>query len=122
MEDIVTSSSPNEVGVPVTFTRELPCSLLRVAEGEPVELQVELQGTPPLTVIWVRNDLPLADCAEFRHLELGQGRYALRLPDPFPNDSGVYFCEAYNRFGEAETWCRLVVSDPAFLTPLKSFQ
>lgn len=69
-------------------------------------------GTPPFTVVWVKNDAELTDCPEFRQVELGDGRFCLRLADSFTHDSGVYFCEAYNRFGEAESWCRLVVSDP----------
>jgi hypothetical protein len=69
-------------------------------------------GTPPLKVVWVHNDSPLVDCPEFQHLDYGNGRYALRLSDPFTHDSGVYFCEAYNRHGDAESWCRLIVTDP----------
>ena len=71
-----------------------------------------LKGSPPLKVVWVHNDEPLVDCPEFRHIDYGQGRYGLRLCDAFTHDSGVYFCEAYNRHGDAESWCRLIVSDP----------
>lgn len=112
--DTSTTNSTDASGVPVTFTQQLPGKLLRVSEGEAVDLHVTLTGTPPFTVIWVRNDLPLSDCPRFRHLELGGGRYALRLPSPLAADSGVYFCEAYNRYGDTETWCRLnVAADPA---------
>ncbi|XP_046632684.1 titin homolog isoform X7 [Daphnia pulicaria] len=97
---------------PVSFVTKLP-SRMRVNEGDAVELQVLLTGTPPLKVVWVHNDSPLVDCPEFRHLDYGDGRYALRLADPFTHDSGVYFCEAYNLYGDAESWCRLIVTDPA---------
>lgn len=105
----------NKSEVPVSFVRELQAGqqVLRVNEGEPVEMVVELSGTPPFTVLWVHNDVALADSPEFRQFDHGNGRYSLRMRDPFVADSGVYFCEAYNRFGEAETWCRLIVTDPS---------
>lgn len=65
-----------------------------------------------MTIVWVQNDIPLTDCPEFRYMDHGHGRYGLLLSDPFTHDSGVYFCEAYNKYGEAESWCRLIVTDP----------
>ncbi|XP_057379752.2 myosin light chain kinase, smooth muscle-like [Daphnia carinata] len=96
---------------PVSFVQQLP-SRMRVNEGDAVELQVAITGTPPLKVVWVQNDVILVDCPEFRHIDYGKGRYGLRLADAFTHDSGVYFCEAYNRHGDAESWCRLIVSEP----------
>ncbi|XP_045034081.1 myosin light chain kinase, smooth muscle isoform X2 [Daphnia magna] len=109
--DCVAAKSKASNHQAVSFVQQLP-SRMRVNEGDAVELQVVITGTPPLKVVWVQNDAILADCPEFRHLDYGDGRYALRLSDAFTHDSGVYFCEAYNRHGEAESWCRLIVSDP----------
>jgi hypothetical protein len=111
------SSAPTTAGIPVAFSQLLP-GRIQINEGESIELQVALTGTPPFTVIWVRNDQELIDCPEFRHLELGGGRYGLRLSDAFSYDSGVYFCEAYNRYGDDESWCRLIVTDPYTIKPV----
>ena len=35
--------------------------------------------------------------------------HTLIIPEVFPEDEGEYVCEAYNDFGDTDTFCRLVV-------------
>ena len=68
-------------------------------------------GCMPLTVVWVHNDAVVQNSDAFTYVDHGDGRYGLRLRDVFTHDAGVYFCEVYNRFGEAESWCMLCVTE-----------
>ncbi|PNF38135.1 hypothetical protein B7P43_G14603, partial [Cryptotermes secundus] len=72
-------------------------------DGDMLELQVRLQGTPPLDVIWVKDGMEIPDCEDFRYVDHGDGRFGLRLADVFPQDSGEYRCEAYSEHGDAVT-------------------
>ena len=66
-------------------------------------------GCKPLTVLWVHNDVVVQNSDAFTYVDYGDGRLGLRLRDVFTHDAGIYFCEVYNRFGEAESWCMLEV-------------
>jgi hypothetical protein len=56
-----------------------------------------------LDVIWVKDDMEIPDCEDFRYVDHGDGRFGLRLADVYPQDSGEYRCEAYNEHGDAVT-------------------
>ncbi|CAG0886838.1 unnamed protein product [Darwinula stevensoni] len=73
--------------------------------------QFDQLGTPPVEVIWVKNDEEIVPCGDLQYLSDGKGKFSLFIPDPVPEDSGIYFCEAYNAFGEAETFCNLTVAN-----------
>nr|CAD7413048.1 unnamed protein product [Timema poppensis] len=95
---------------PPEFIQGLP-ETTAVLEGHSVELQVWLRGTPPLDVVWVKDDLEVPDCQDFRYVDRGDGRVALRLTDVFPQDAGQYHCEAFNDHGDATTATRLAVQE-----------
>ncbi|XP_046388866.1 titin homolog [Ischnura elegans] len=79
-------------------------------EGAPLELVVRLHGTGPIDVSWSKEGRELPDCADFRHLDLGEGTFSLRLADVFyPQDAGKFTCTARNAFGLAETSASVVV-------------
>ena len=42
--------------------------------------------------------------------------HTLIIPEVFPEDQGEYVCEAYNDFGDTDTFCRLVVKGLQLLT------
>lgn len=54
-------------------------------------------------MVWLKNGAELPDCGDFRQLALGDGRFALRMPDMFPEDAATYSCEAFNGHGEARS-------------------
>ncbi|XP_071444620.1 titin homolog [Hetaerina americana] len=94
--------SSDEDRRPPVFINGLTATVAR--EGAPLELIVRLQGTGPIDVSWNKEGRELPDCADFRHLDLGDGRFALRLADVFyPQDAGTFSCTARNAFGTTET-------------------
>ncbi|KAE8748296.1 hypothetical protein FOCC_FOCC004932, partial [Frankliniella occidentalis] len=80
-------------------------------EGKALELQVELRGSAPFQVVWLKNGVELPDCSDFRQVSLGEGRFALVMPDMFPEDTATYACEAFNGHGEARTHGTVTVTD-----------
>ncbi|XP_050702039.1 myosin light chain kinase, smooth muscle-like isoform X1 [Eriocheir sinensis] len=88
---------------------------LTVLDGDEVTLSVKLSGTQPMKVVWVRNEEVLPDSQDFRYQEDGSGMHSLVIRDIFPEDAGVYICEAYNSHGDAHCYCRLTVHDPCAL-------
>lgn len=62
-----------------------------------------------MRVVWVRDDHHIPDCLDFRYEEEGNGNFSLVIRDVFPEDAGVYICEAYNASGDAHSYCRLSV-------------
>ncbi|XP_069686561.1 titin homolog isoform X2 [Periplaneta americana] len=95
---------------PPVFLQGLPPETM-ATDGDVLELQVRLQGSPPLDVVWVKDSVEIPDCADFRYVDHGDGRFALRLADIFPQDSGEYRCEAYNEHGDAFTSGTVRVSE-----------
>lgn len=81
-------------------------------DGDEVRLSVKLAGSQPIRVLWVRNDQEIKNSEDFTYLEEEEGEYALVIRDIFPEDAGIYICEAYNAHGDTHTHCRLAVHDP----------
>ncbi|XP_065350382.1 titin homolog isoform X17 [Cloeon dipterum] len=81
-------------------------------EGQPTQLTVRLAGPlpPDLEVKWLRQGRPLPNCEDFRYVDLGKGRFALHLADPFVEDSGLYTLEAEGLFGVVASSARLSVA------------
>ncbi|KAL3854884.1 hypothetical protein ACJMK2_014120 [Sinanodonta woodiana] len=94
---------------PPIFTKEL--SDMEVDDGDRVEMSVEVKGTPPIDIVWVHNnrEIPISDPV-CRMLHDGNV-HSLVIPEVFPEDTGEYVCEAYNDFGDTDTFCRLVVRE-----------
>lgn len=62
-----------------------------------------------MKVVWVHNDQTIADTPEFRYRDDGGGHFSLVIRDIFPEDAGVYFCEAYNKHGGAHCHAQLSI-------------
>ena len=62
-----------------------------------------------MKVIWVRNDEELEESSSCRCSKTSDGQYSLTLKEAYPSQSGVFFCEAYNPYGEAYCYCRVNV-------------
>lgn len=68
-------------------------------------------GTPPIDIVWVHNnrEIPPSDPV-CRMITKGK-THMLIIPETFPEDSGEYVCEAYNDYGDTDTFCRLTVHE-----------
>ena len=82
-----------------------------------------ITGTQPIKVTWIKDDEVLQgnDRLQIRE-ETSRGKsqsskgssirdsqHWLQFEEVTPEDSGLYFCEAYNQHGEAYSYCRLKV-------------
>ncbi|XP_054648896.1 palladin [Dunckerocampus dactyliophorus] len=91
-------------GVPATFVKCLHdvCAL----KGQLVVLECRLRGTPPLQVMWYREDEQILDSDDFRILRkkacsasVPEELCTLVITEAFPEDSGVFKCIAHNSIG-----------------------
>ncbi|XP_054274333.1 titin-like isoform X2 [Macrosteles quadrilineatus] len=108
---VLQTSDPSDADLqPPVFLQGLPPEQT-AAEGQPFELQVRLQGSSPLEVVWVKDGVEVPDCPDLRHVDYGDGRFGLRIADVFVADGGIYNCEAFNNHGDAITSGHLIVND-----------
>ncbi|CAB1453926.1 unnamed protein product [Pleuronectes platessa] len=67
-------------------------------KGQLVVLECRLRGTPPLQVMWYREDETILDSDDFRILRKKE-LCTLVITEAFPEDSGLFKCVAHNSFG-----------------------
>nr|XP_061783934.1 myopalladin-like isoform X1 [Nerophis lumbriciformis]XP_061783935.1 myopalladin-like isoform X1 [Nerophis lumbriciformis] len=91
-------------GVPATFVKCLHdvCAL----KGQLVVLECRLRGTPPMQVMWHREDEQILDSDDFRILRkkactasVPEELCTLVITEAFPEDSGIFKCTAHNSSG-----------------------
>ncbi|XP_062249312.1 myopalladin isoform X2 [Platichthys flesus] len=75
-------------------------------KGQLVVLECRLRGTPPLQVMWYREDETILDSDDFRILRkkassasVPEELCTLVITEAFPEDSGLFKCVAQNSFG-----------------------
>ena len=66
-------------------------------------------GTPPIDIVWVHNNREIPPTDPVCRMKAEGNTRMLIIPEVFPEDQGEYVCEAYNDFGDTDTFCRLVV-------------
>ncbi|CAC5377019.1 MYLK [Mytilus coruscus] len=94
---------------PPIFVQELQD--IRVKTGEPVELLVEVKGSPPVEIVWVHNNSEVNEDHAVYRTTCFDNIHQLVIPRCKPEDAGEFVCEAYNEYGEIDTFCRLSVSE-----------
>ncbi|CAK9829518.1 Myosin light chain kinase, smooth muscle [Anthophora retusa] len=95
---------------PPRFLQSLPQESI-VMEGHCYELQTRLTGTPPFSVIWLKDNREIADNDNHKYVIYGDGGIALRLSNVCPQDAGEYTCLVRNNFGEASCKGLFAVQD-----------
>nr|XP_019942042.1 PREDICTED: palladin-like [Paralichthys olivaceus] len=91
-------------GVAPTFVKCLHD--VSTVKGQLVVLECRLRGTPPLQVMWYREDEKILDSDDFRILRkkassasVPEELCTLVITEAFPEDSGLFKCVAHNSFG-----------------------
>nr|XP_043895450.1 myopalladin isoform X2 [Solea senegalensis] len=89
-------------GVAPTFVKCLHD--VSTVKGQLVVLECRLRGTPPLQVMWYREDDKILDSDDFRILQASSASVpeelcTLVITEAFPEDSGLFKCVALNPFG-----------------------
>ena len=66
-------------------------------------------GSPPIDVIWIHNDREIhSNDPIFRRVSEGN-LHKLVIPEVLRNTSGEFVCEAYNDYGDTDSYCMLNV-------------
>ncbi|XP_065094647.1 titin homolog isoform X3 [Ochlerotatus camptorhynchus] len=90
--------------LPPIIVEHLP-PLVTSFEGYETDLLVRVECNTAFTYVWLRNDVVIEDCHEFRYTDHGQGVLSLRIIDPFLLDSGVYKCIITSVGGSCKSQC-----------------
>merc|ERR1712113_1047891 len=83
-----------------------------MGDGTQVELSCKIVCPPcSFDVVWIHNGKEIKPSKDFQYHHQ-DSLYSLKIPELFPEDSGIYTCEAFNDFGETFTSCSLIVHVP----------
>ncbi|CAI5651391.1 myopalladin isoform X1 [Oreochromis niloticus] len=103
-------------GVAPTFVKCLHD--VSTVKGQLVVLECRLRGTPPLQVMWYREDEQILDSDDFRILRkkassasVPEELCTLVITEAFPEDSGLFKCVVHNTFGTVSCSAMLEVYD-----------
>ncbi|KAM3716718.1 Titin [Dirofilaria immitis] len=109
--DVETGNISPTGGIPPKFLTYGRQEVIKAVDGDRVVLLAELmEGSEPLTVRWIRNNMEIQDSSGFAYSRKETNCY-LTITDAFPEDAGMYTCEANNEFGIAKCNVRLVVTE-----------
>ncbi|XP_033111500.1 titin-like [Anneissia japonica] len=94
--------------VPIPYDEQLPeaprfVQLLHdtvAIEGESIQLECFVTGSPPLRILWFKGKTPIANSPNFQYVVQGN-RILLILREVFLRDEGEYTCHAENKYGTA---------------------
>lgn len=81
------------------------------SDGEEIELSCKIVCPYHFDVVWIHNGKEIKPSNDFQYHHV-DNHYTLKIPELFPEDSGIYTCEAFNDYGETFTTCSLFVSCP----------
>ena len=79
-----------------------------VKDGDPVVLQCRIIGSEKFDVVWLHNNKEIKPSKDFEYAHEAN-IYKLKINEIFPEDSGIYTCEAFNDAGESFSSCTLIV-------------
>ncbi|XP_077524695.1 protein turtle-like isoform X4 [Amblyomma americanum] len=88
-----------------------PEQIIYVKVGESVVLPCEAEGTPPPTIIWYKDNLPLE---ENSNIQIHPTE--LRISSLRQTDVGDYTCMARNSEGSDSALAKVIVAGPAVIT------
>ncbi|KAK6166183.1 hypothetical protein SNE40_022941 [Patella caerulea] len=100
----------NEKREPPYFVRELED--MEVDDGDKVELVVEVKGSEPINVFWIHNNKEIArDDMDYQQTSVSKNVFKLTIAKSVPGDAGAFVCEAYNEFGDTDTFCNVSIRE-----------
>ncbi|UYV65935.1 unc-22 [Cordylochernes scorpioides] len=111
-----TAEAAVKAGVkPPRITQHLKSQVIN--DGDPVTLECIIKGPSKFDVVWLHNDKEIKSSKDFQYRNEGE-RYQLNIAEIYPEDAGIYTCEAFNDVGEAFSSCNLVVNGKCCCSPL----
>uniref|UniRef100_G3UK67 Titin n=1 Tax=Loxodonta africana TaxID=9785 RepID=G3UK67_LOXAF len=95
---------------PPKFVKKLEASKV-AKQGEPVQLECKISGSPEIKVLWFRNDSELHESWKY-NMSFINSVALLTINEASTEDSGDYICEAHNGVGDASCSTALTVKAP----------
>jgi len=80
-------------------------------DGTGIELSCKIICPFSFDVVWIHNGKEIRPSPDFQYHH-SECTYSLKIPELFPEDAGIYTCEAFNDYGETFTCCSLYVICP----------
>lgn len=65
-------------------------------------------GAEKFDVVWLHNNKEIKNSPDFEYSNVAN-IYTLNIAEIFPEDCGVYTCEAFNDIGESFSSCTIIV-------------
>ncbi|KAI8487371.1 hypothetical protein Bbelb_348400 [Branchiostoma belcheri] len=81
----------------------------QVARGESVRFECEISGSPPPTIIWLKDGKEIDEDNQHFAKYGDDGSFALVITNVTDADSGAYSCQATNKKGQATSTAELTV-------------
>jgi len=110
------------------FTKPCPPAIIdhlksiQAIDGGEIELSCKIVCPPcSFDVVWIHNGKEIKPSKDFQYHHV-ESKYSLKIPELFPEDSGIYTCEAFNDHGETFTTCSLYVTCPGKEGPADIFK
>lgn len=91
------------------FVKHLKSSVVK--DGDKVTLEATIRGSSKFEVVWLQNGKEIKQNKDFKATNEGD-LYRLEITEIYPEDSGMYTCEAFNDAGECFSTCTLTVLVP----------
>lgn len=103
-----TATNKNELKpCPPTVLDHLRCC--EAEDGAAIDLTCKIVCPFSFDVVWLHNGKEIKPSKDFQYHHVDT-TYNLKIPELFPEDAGIYTCEAFNDYGETFTTCSLFVT------------
>lgn len=83
--------------------------------GEPAQLQAEVDGTPPITVAWLKDKEEVVRESENISFSFFNNISTLKFANTKPENTGKYTCQIKNEAGAQECFANLSVLGQYYL-------
>ncbi|XP_011305282.1 muscle M-line assembly protein unc-89 isoform X2 [Fopius arisanus] len=117
-----TNCTLSMIRIPPTFDKLLPKSK-QIEQGEPLELSIDIDGSPFPRVTWFKDGEKIVPDGHVRIETQPNGSTKLTIDHCIPTDCGAYKLIAKNNNGENMTQCAVAVKPtqrrPSFSKPLE---
>uniref|UniRef100_A0A493TUK4 Ig-like domain-containing protein n=1 Tax=Anas platyrhynchos platyrhynchos TaxID=8840 RepID=A0A493TUK4_ANAPP len=98
---------------PPTFVKKL--SDLTVVAGESIELQAAVEGSQPISVLWLKEKGEIIRESENLWISYSENIATMRIGNTEPANAGKYVCQIKNDAGVQECFATLTVLEPAII-------
>uniref|UniRef100_A0A8C3R715 Ig-like domain-containing protein n=1 Tax=Cyanoderma ruficeps TaxID=181631 RepID=A0A8C3R715_9PASS len=96
-----------------------PEALRFVKQGDTIQLECKISGTPEIRIVWYKNDQAL-QASDRLHMSFVDSVATLTILGASAEDAGDYICEAHNSAGTASCSTSVTVKEPPVFSKVPS--